>query len=116
MGVQVRFLSLRRLEHKGLRHHGVSPSSFPSRLGHFGNTVAFTLQIRCLLEATMASLELRRKTYRVVFMYAGRKHGYSLDTDNASTAEASAAASKRRLCSSSKGRLRFPKMPISLRS
>jgi hypothetical protein len=28
----------------------------------------------------MASLEKRNLTYRVVFMYGGRKYGYSLDT------------------------------------
>ena len=36
----------------------------------------------------MASLELRNKTYRVVFMYGGRKFGYSLDTADRPTAEA----------------------------
>ena len=36
----------------------------------------------------MASLELRRETYRVVFMHAGRKYGYSLDTRDLTTAEA----------------------------
>src|SRR4051812_13967405 len=36
----------------------------------------------------MASLELRNQKYRVVFMYAGRKYGYSLDTCDRHTAEA----------------------------
>ncbi|HEV8058718.1 MAG TPA: tyrosine-type recombinase/integrase [Gemmataceae bacterium] len=36
----------------------------------------------------MASLELRNKAYRLVFMYAGKKHGYSLDTNDKVTAEA----------------------------
>ena len=35
----------------------------------------------------MASLELRNHTYRVVFRYAGRKYGYSLDTGDRQTAE-----------------------------
>lgn len=35
----------------------------------------------------MASLELRNQTYRVVFMHAGRKYGYSLDTSDITTAE-----------------------------
>ena len=36
----------------------------------------------------MASLELRNQTYRVVFMYRGKKFGYSLDTGDRQTAEA----------------------------
>src|SRR5262245_2510048 len=36
----------------------------------------------------MASLELRKDTYRVVFMYRGRKFGYSLDTCDRDIAEA----------------------------
>ena len=36
----------------------------------------------------MASLELRHKTYRVVFMHGGRKHGFSLDTGDRHPAEA----------------------------
>lgn len=36
----------------------------------------------------MASLELRNQTYRVVFMFRGRKYGYSLDTGDRDTAEA----------------------------
>lgn len=36
----------------------------------------------------MASLELRNSTYRVVFMYGGRKHGFSLDTGDKQTADA----------------------------
>ena len=36
----------------------------------------------------MASLELRKQTYRVVFMHGGRKYGYSLDTGDRQTAEA----------------------------
>ena len=35
----------------------------------------------------MASLELRNQKYRVVFMHAGRKYGYSLDTADLETAE-----------------------------
>jgi len=36
----------------------------------------------------MASLELRNQTYRVVFVYGGRKFGYSLDTGDKQTADA----------------------------
>jgi integrase len=36
----------------------------------------------------MASLERRNQTYRVVFMYAGRKYSYSLDTGDRDMAEA----------------------------
>ena len=36
----------------------------------------------------MASLELRKETYRLVFLYAGKKHGYSLDTGDKQVAEA----------------------------
>jgi hypothetical protein len=35
----------------------------------------------------VASLELRNKTFRVVFMFRGRKYGYSLDTCDRDTAE-----------------------------
>lgn len=35
----------------------------------------------------MASLELRNQTYRIVFMHAGKKYGYSLDTGDKQTAE-----------------------------
>lgn len=36
----------------------------------------------------MAALELRNKKYRVVFMYAGHKYAYSLDTNDREIAEA----------------------------
>lgn len=36
----------------------------------------------------MAALERRNQTYRVVFMHGGRKHGFSLETKDKSTAEA----------------------------
>jgi integrase len=36
----------------------------------------------------VASLELRNQTYRVVFMYGGRKMGFSLDTGDKQTADA----------------------------
>jgi hypothetical protein len=36
----------------------------------------------------MSSLELRNQTYRIVFMYGGRKYGSSLDTGSHSTAPA----------------------------
>ena len=36
----------------------------------------------------MAALELRNKTYRVVFMYAGKKYSYSLDTGKEDVANA----------------------------
>jgi hypothetical protein len=36
----------------------------------------------------VAALELRNKTYRVVFMYAGKKYAYSLDTAASDIAEA----------------------------
>jgi integrase len=36
----------------------------------------------------MAALELRNKTFRVVFRYGGRKYAYSLDTGDLQTAEA----------------------------
>jgi hypothetical protein len=39
-------------------------------------------------EADRASLELRNKTFRVVFMYAGKKYSYSLDTGSRDDAEA----------------------------
>lgn len=36
----------------------------------------------------MAALELRNKTYRVVFLYQGRKHGFSLNTSDLDMAQA----------------------------
>jgi len=47
----------------------------------------------------MESLELRNETYRVVFRYAGRKFGYSLNTaDLESRPKVSSAVSKRHSC------------------
>lgn len=55
----------------------------------------------------MASLELRNQTYRVVFMHAGKKHGFSLDTGNRQTAEALRGGVEKTLMLMSQGALRL---------
>jgi integrase len=56
----------------------------------------------------MASLELRNKTYRVVFMHAGKKHGFSLDTGDRQTAEALRGGVEKTLMLMGQGALRLP--------
>jgi integrase len=56
----------------------------------------------------MAALELRHKTYRVVFMYAGQKYGYSLDTGDREMAEALRGGVEKTLMLLSQGLLRIP--------
>jgi len=56
----------------------------------------------------VASLELRNKTYRVVFMFRGRKYGYSLDTDNPSVAEGLRGGVEKTLMLVGQGALEFP--------
>jgi integrase len=56
----------------------------------------------------MASLELRNQTYRVVFMYAGKKYGYSLDTGEQDVAEALRGGVEKTLMLIGQGALRVP--------
>src|SRR5438105_1587172 len=56
----------------------------------------------------MASLELRKSTYRVVFMYAGKKFGYSLDTGDRQTADALRGGVEKTLMLISQGALVVP--------
>lgn len=56
----------------------------------------------------MASLELRNKTFRVVFMHAGKKYGYSLDTPDRQTAEALAGGVEKTLMLIGQGALSVP--------
>src|SRR5262249_41659740 len=56
----------------------------------------------------MASLERRNQTYRVVFMYAGRKHGYSLDTGDEQTALALRGGVEKTLMLIEHGALHIP--------
>lgn len=56
----------------------------------------------------MASLELRNKTYRVVFMHAGRRYGYSLGTGDRQTAEALAGGIDKTLMLIAQGALEVP--------
>lgn len=56
----------------------------------------------------MASLELRNKTYRVIFMYGGRKYGYSLDTGDRQTADALIGGVEKTLMLISQGALEVP--------
>jgi hypothetical protein len=56
----------------------------------------------------MASLELRNSTYRVVFMYGGRKHGFSLDTGDKPTALALCGGIEKTLMLIGQGILHVP--------
>ena len=56
----------------------------------------------------MASLELRNQTYRVVFMYAGKKYGYSLDTGKPDVAAALRGGVEKTLMLIGQGALRVP--------
>lgn len=56
----------------------------------------------------MASLERRNSTYRVVFMHAGRKHGFSLDTGDKQTAEALCGGVEKTLMLMGQGIVRMP--------
>lgn len=56
----------------------------------------------------MASLELRHKTFRVVFLHAGKKHGFSLDTGDRHTAEALRGGVEKTLMLLGQGALRVP--------
>jgi integrase len=90
-GVEVRVLSSAVLVTKGLTaNNAVGPFCFPQAVGeNLGKRLgSHAVDIALCQEATVASLERRNKTYRVVFMYRGRKHGYSLDTGDREMAEA----------------------------
>jgi integrase len=56
----------------------------------------------------VASLELRNKTYRVVFLYAGKKYAYSLDTGEGDMAEALRGGVEKTLMLLGQGLLRLP--------
>ncbi len=56
----------------------------------------------------MAALELRNKTYRVVFMYAGKKYAYSLDTGESDIAEALRGGVEKTLMLLGQGLLKLP--------
>ncbi len=56
----------------------------------------------------MAALERRNKTYRVVFMYAGKKYAYSLDTGDQAMAEALRGGVEKTLMLMGQGLLRLP--------
>jgi integrase len=59
-------------------------------------------------EATVAALELRKNTYRVVFMHAGKKFGYSLDTGDRDMAEALRGGVEKTLMLINQGLLKIP--------
>jgi integrase len=59
-------------------------------------------------EAPVAALELRNKTYRVVFMYQDRKYGYSLATGDAQTANALKGGVEKTLMLIGQGALSVP--------
>src|SRR5205807_1138955 len=59
-------------------------------------------------EKPMASLELRNQTFRVVFMFGGRKYGYSLDTSDRQTAEGFRGGVEKTLMLLSQGALALP--------
>ena len=56
----------------------------------------------------MAALELRNKTYRVVFMYAGKKYAYSLETGESDMAEALRGGVEKTLMLMGQGLLKLP--------
>lgn len=56
----------------------------------------------------MTSLALRNQIYRVVFMFRGRKYGYSLDTGDRSTAEALRGGVEKTLMRIEQNLLPFP--------
>jgi integrase len=56
----------------------------------------------------MAALELRNKTFRVVFTYAGKKYGYSLDTGDREMAEALRGGVEKTLMLLGQGLLKLP--------
>jgi len=56
----------------------------------------------------MASLELRNKTYRVVFMHGGKKYAYSLGTRERDMAEALRGAVEKTLMLMGQGLLKLP--------
>src|SRR5262245_11647307 len=74
--------SLRHLVTKGLTTNNVvSPFRFPNAFGEIlGKTTAHIAVTLAPKEAPVTALELRNKTYCVVFMYGGKKYAYSLDT------------------------------------
>jgi integrase len=57
----------------------------------------------------VAALELRNKTYRVVFMYAGKKHAFSLDTGDNDIADALRGGVEKTLMMLNQGLLQLPK-------
>jgi hypothetical protein len=59
-------------------------------------------------EALVASLELRNKTYRAVFLYAGKKYAYSLNTGDPQMAEALRGGVEKTLKLLSQGILQLP--------
>ena len=56
----------------------------------------------------MAALELRHKTYRVVFTYAGKKYSYSLNTGDRDVAEALRGGVEKTLMLLGQGLLKLP--------
>lgn len=89
--------SLRHLAVKGLRSD--VPKLFfifpIAVLGNIGENVALVLSSHCLApKATMAPLEKRNQTYRIVFMYGGKRHGFSLGTGDRRDARPSSTSSK----------------------
>ena len=56
----------------------------------------------------MAALERRNQTYRVVFMYAGKKYAYSLDTGERDMAEALRGGVEKTLMLIAQGLVKLP--------
>ncbi len=101
-GVEVQVLSSAPRFLRDLRDVGVSPVSFADPeirfWGHFGDTIGNTLHLSRWFfplttaeNPTMASLEQRNGTYRVVFRHGGQKYSRSLKTQNKRAAELSLA-------------------------
>src|SRR5262249_9323907 len=108
------------LKHKDLRREGASP--FPCAVPLFGDKLGTTSVLRCLcvaglrpcrshtilLEATMASLELRSERYRIVFYYGGAKFQQTLKTSDPGEAEGCRARLEENLRLLERGRLQLP--------
>lgn len=101
-GVEVRILSSVLVNHGTYVDFDVEPFFLRSPDSGFWDRMGTSLETRCISVAgssrypqriirTMASLEKRNGTYRIVFRCGGQKYGRSLKTESVRTAELSLA-------------------------
>src|SRR5262245_44554764 len=109
-GVEVRVLSSAPCHERSYGESCRRPFPFPRSVwGNCGEDPPLTLRSRCPgRRQPMAALELRNKTYRVVFMYAGKKYAYSLDTGDRDMAEALRGGVEKTLMLLAQGLLNLP--------